>query len=312
MSKDKAILSVLLSALAFGLLPLFSTVAYANGFNTLTLNLFRSMLTSCVLFVYMRFRRVDWRVDRRHYVALIKVSAIGSVAMLTLAASYRHTSTGLATLLHYVYPTAVMVGSILFYGEVFSLQRAYSLALSVAGLCLLIGSPGASAVSPRGVALALISGVSYAWSVLVLSYEGISMLDPLVLTWGQAVIRTVIFLFASILTAKMSLAFTWQGVVSVLLLAVVCNSVGGVLLQVGLNVLNPTTVTILSAFEPITSLVVGAVLLTEEMSWQQLVGAGFILASMIIASFAERRVRLTFESGDPHIRRPPIDDKLHP
>ncbi len=312
MSKGKAILSVLLSASAFGLLPLFSTVAYANGFNTLTLNLFRSVFASGVLFVYMRLRRVDWRVDRRHYVALAKVSAIGSVAMLTLAASYKYTSTGLATLLHYVYPTAVMVGSILFYGEVFSLQRAYSLALSVAGLCLLIGSPSASSLNPRGVALALVSGVSYGWSVLVLSYEGINTLDPLALTWGQAVMRAVIFLFASILTGKMSLAFTWQGAVSVLLLAVICNSVGGVLLQIGLNVLNPTTATILSAFEPITSLIVGVVLLREEVTWQQLVGAAFILASMIIASFAERRVRLTSESEDQRIRRPPIDDKLHP
>ena len=113
MNRTKGILLTIFSASSFGFIPLFAKIAYANGFNPYTFTLFRSLFASIGLFILLKTRKINYTVKKEQYITLFKASLIGfSLAILTLSSSYNYMSTGLATTIHFIYPVAVMVGSI--------------------------------------------------------------------------------------------------------------------------------------------------------------------------------------------------------
>jgi len=116
MNRTKGILLTIFSASSFGFIPLFAKIAYANGFNPYTFTLFRSLFASIGLFIFLKIRKINYTVEKEQYITLFKASLIGfSLVILTLSSSYNYMSTGLATTIHFIYPVAVMVGSIFFY-----------------------------------------------------------------------------------------------------------------------------------------------------------------------------------------------------
>jgi len=122
------------------------------------------LFASIGLFVLLKIKKIDYTIENALYVPLFKLSFIGfSLMILTLTSSYNYMSTGLATTIHFIYPVAVMVGSVFFYHEKIEKIKIFPLILSLAGMYFLIGFNSLESTSIIGVLLALFSGFSYAY-----------------------------------------------------------------------------------------------------------------------------------------------------
>jgi drug/metabolite transporter (DMT)-like permease len=67
--------------------------------------------------------------------------------------------------------------------------------------------------------------------------------------------------------------------------------------QTGLKFITATASSILSTFEPITSLIVGIVIFNEYLAWYHFVGSIFIIVSVIIVSLTEQKIKNTAEKS---------------
>ncbi len=296
MSKSKGIFLVILSASSFGLIPLFAKTAYANDFNPYTFSLFRSLFASIELYIFLKIKDLDFNIEKQQYFTMFKTSLFGyCFMMLTLFSSYNYMATGLATTLHFIYPVVVMVGSIVFYKQKIGWKKILVLIISLIGIYFLVGFESSKSLSVIGVTLALISGIFYGYYILMISYTNIKTINPFVLTFYISLFNTVILLVMSIITGKFNLNVGIKGILSCIMVALVCNMVGMSSLQKGVRVINPTTAAILSTFEPITSLVIGIILLNELLLWHQIIGSILILISVIIASIIESKEKVNIK-----------------
>ena len=70
----------------------------------------------------------------------------------------------------------------------------------------------------------------------------------------------------------------------VLLLTLLSTVIPMVTFGIGIQAIGPGSASILSTLEPVTSLIVGYLLLSEPITWQMITGALFILAAVILLS----------------------------
>ena len=290
MTKTRGILLIMLAAICFGLIPFFATIAYANGFNPITLTLFRFGLAAGLLYLYIRIKGISYRVSMGQYFMLFQVGLIGyGVMMLTLVASYNYIPTGLATTLHFVYPVAVMVSSIFIFKDKVGWKSITALVLSVVGIYFLAGFNSVESLNFYGVSLALVSGVLYAYYILTISKSSLRQVSAFVIAFYISLFNALVLLAVCAFTGDLHLNITYQGFLSTLMLALVSSFVGMVAFQTGLKIIRATTASILSTFEPITSLLVGVFLLAEVLAWHHILGSLLVILSVIAVSFFEKK-----------------------
>ena len=290
MVKTKGIILIILSAVCFGLIPFFATMAYNNGFNPLTLTLFRFGLAAGLLYMYIRIRKIDCRVNGGQLFMLFQVGLIGyGLMMLTLVASYNYIPTGLATTLHFIYPVAVMFGSIFIFKDKVGWKSITALVLSVVGIYFLAGFNSVEGLSFYGVSLALVSGVLYAYYILIIAKSNLRQVNAFVIAFYISLFNTLVLLIICAFTGDLSFNITYQGFLSILILAIISSLFGMVAFQTGLKIVRATTASILSTFEPLTSLSVGVLLLAEVLHWNHILGSLLIIISVIAVSFFEKK-----------------------
>ncbi len=293
MSRIKGIFLTIFAASSFGFIPLFAKIAYVNGFNPFTFSLFRSLFATIELFILLKIRKIDYRLEKEQCITLFKASLMGhSLAMLALSSSYNYMSIGLATVIHFIYPVAVMVGSIFFFNEKINKKKMLSLLLSLTGMYFLVGFNSVEPSSIIGVLLALFSGIFYAYYIIIIAHGNFREMNPFVLIFYISLFNSYILFAISIFVGKLEITYTFQGIVSTILVALVANLVGMVLFKAGLEVISATTASILSTFEPITSFILGILIFKEVLSWYHIVGSILIITSVSIVAFKRKSLKV--------------------
>ena len=204
----RGIFLTVLSAVLYGLNPLFSKTINVGGCNSLTQTFARLAAGIVIFFILLVCSgsgsvREKLRLSRQELKdILICCIGYGLIGPL-LFASYNYLASGLATTLHFVYPVLVVVACIAFRYERANRRKLVCCALCFAGI-LCFYTPGGD-VSAYGVFLALASGVAWAYYIVHLNSSGLVTMAPFKLAFWLCV-------FSAVLVGGITLAmgeFVW-------------------------------------------------------------------------------------------------------
>lgn len=287
-AKYKGILYTVASAAIFGFTPILTRIAYGGGANGVTMTFLRAVLSLPVLWFIVRRRKIPLRVTPGELRDVTLSGILGSGATcIMLYMSYNYISVGLATTLHFIYPLLVAASCILLFRERMNLLKVCALAAGMAGIAFSVdfASPG----GVTGMALALLSGVTYTFYIIYVDKSGLKSMYYFKLSFYlcvmMALVSGVYGLMAGMLTFRLT-PMAWLLAVLVSLFA----SVGALsLFQLGIRYTGASTAAILSTLEPITSIILGVVILKEQISVLKLAGCACILGSVVLITLAERR-----------------------
>lgn len=275
----QGIIYAILSAVAFGLLPIFATYAYRSGANAITVVLLRYLFSVIILLAYFLLRNIDFKVDRDMLIRLIFSGIVGSAATsLTLFLSYQYISVGLATILHFIYPAVITLLSYLIFKESLTRGKAIALLLSIAGVYTLIGFNSIE-LHPVGVILALISGVFYSIYVLQIGYTQIKNIDSIVLIFYVSLFSSIGTFIFGIFTKTLYFQMQPDFVLSIVALAL-ASIFGLFTFARAIKRIGSSNASILSTFEPITSIILGSILFNEKLTFNIMIGSILIIISI--------------------------------
>jgi drug/metabolite transporter, DME family len=166
------------------------------------------------------------------------------------------------------------------------LRWAAATLLAVAG-CALLTLPKAEVnVNPVGVVLALGAGIAYA--ICTVAAKGLLEERP------PDAVMAVLFCFAAILLSPLLFLghLTWlaegRGAAVALHLGLVATAAAYTLFARGLEAVPVATAVTLGLAEPFTAAVLGVILLAERLSGFAMVGAGLILAGLVMLSMPKK------------------------
>ena len=281
MKKYYGYICIIVSAIIFGLMPLGAKIIYKNGGNSITLAFHRFLFSTPFLYFLARRKSVESLRISKDKLKRIVILSIGYVSTpMLLLSSYNFISSGTATTIHFIYPVLVLLGCAIFYKEKINFIRGLSCLLCILGL-LTFYTPGDDFVA-LGLIIAFMSGITYAFYVIYFAKSDFKGLGTFTISFYLTLIGSIELFLISIVTNTLTFSLTGFGWILSILLAIVTSAIGTILFQKGTILIGPQNASLLSTFEPVTSVVMGAIVFNEKLGLSSLIGITFILISVVL------------------------------
>lgn len=279
-----ALLAVVGSGVSFSAATVLAGVAFRRGAPVGTIVLGRLTVGAVLVSMLVVLLRVPIRRTGRHALSLLALGALPSTQAFLLYQSVARIPASVATLLLYTYPAIVTVLVIALRRERVNSGKLLALGLSACGLVLVLGLPS-ERLSAAGIVYGLLSAAILATWIIIA--DGVTKdVPPLLSTALLLVGGAASYALLSALIGAGSLdGSSWAWSIPIGGMA----SVAVLLLLVALQHLPPTTVSIGSTVEPLSTALLSAWLLSEALGMPQALGGLFIVAGVITAVRARAR-----------------------
>ncbi|MCP4022505.1 MAG: DMT family transporter [Desulfobacteraceae bacterium] len=278
MGRFLGIILILISAAAFGAMPIFAKFAYQGGISTNSILLYRFLFAWILLLPLALLQKKKFPKGKDLYILM----AMGMVGYAGQSYSYFTALTlipaPLVAILLYTFPVMVSILSIFFLNEQFTMKKTLALCLAVTGTILVIGFQTGG--NYLGVFWGIMAAVIY--SVYIVTGTRIMQRnDPLtasvVIIGSAAFIYTLVGMKTGFFVPKT--IGCWSNLFAIVLISTV---VGIYAFFSGLKITGAVNASLLSTFEPVITLFLAAVLFAEKISPIQIAGTVLILFSAVI------------------------------
>jgi drug/metabolite transporter (DMT)-like permease len=271
------------SAIAFGAMAIFGKLAYDAGVGILTLLFVRFSIAAPVLWLgaLRGGERVFSGASRRTLLAALALGAVGYAMQAGLYfAALARMDASLLSMLLYTFPAMVTVAAIGLGRETASRRRTGALLVSSSGLALVLLGAGAGTFDWLGAALGLGAALTYTAYILVSDRIGSDLRAlPMsaLITTGAA----ITFGLACAASGTFDTGFASEGWLWLTAIAIVSTVTPIALFFAGLRRVGPSTASILSTLEPLTTVALAFVVFGETLSAVQVAGAALVLGAAI-------------------------------
>ncbi len=280
----KSKIQFLLSMIIFGTIGVF--VRYID-LSSSEIALLRGLIGSLFLItvMFMMKKKISW--------ALVKVNALvlllSSIALggnwIFLFQAYKHTTISNAVLSYYFAPVFVLILSPLVLKEKLSAKKIICIGVAMLGMLFIVGNSGVSTSGfdhLLGIGYGLAAATFYA--LLMLLNKFITNMDGLETTLIQLGTATLLLIpYVSFTEGFGILEVSSSSIPFILILGIVHTGIGFLLFFESLQKLKGQSIAALSYADPITSLVISAVILQEQMTFVQMLGGALLLGSTFVS-----------------------------
>lgn len=283
----------LLAAAGFAAVSILTSLATAAGLTLATVLAWRYTLSAVVLVGWVGARQYK-RIRPNEMLALVALGGGGQALLVFVALSaLAYIPAATLAFLFYTYPAWVALVQAVRGAERLDGRRALALALSFAGIGVMVGlpaaSPGAEALDWRGIALAL--GAAVIYGAYIPMMRALAKDHPVapVSAYGKigsALAFLVLAVSDGSFTYEMSAA-TW-GVIAAL--TIFSTVLPGVFFLMGLVRLGPVRTAIVSTVEPFLTALLGVVVLSQALTLPTILGGALIVAAVVLLQFKRDRV----------------------
>jgi drug/metabolite transporter (DMT)-like permease len=199
----------------------------------------------------------------------------------------------LLSLVLYTFPAMVTIAAIALGRERATRRSIGALALASAGLVLVLAGAATGALDALGVSLALAAAAIYA--TYILSSQGVAgRVAPLVLSALVCTGAAVTLALAGVATGELRPADVSAAGAGWLAGIAVISTVGAIVLFfAGLARVGPTSASILSTAEPVTTVVLAFLVFGEALTPVQLAGGGLVVGAVLALSVRVPRPMLS-------------------
>ena len=271
---------VLMAALGFSTNILFANLAYRDGIDIHTINAVRHFVTVILLFLFLKIRGKKMKLPPRER----NVSLVLGISVFMMGIGYlgatQYIPVSLAVLIFYTHPFLVAIAARFTENEPITPIRLMAITIAFIGLAFAMGIQSVADLSWYGIAFGFLGALGAA-SYVIISSLAIRTADTQTvnfhcLTAGTA-LYVVFMLFNGGPAAHIAPAGWFKLGVSSLALTIAYMT-----FLIGIETIGPVKTTILMNVEPILTIILAAILLGERLSFTQLIGAGFVMAGIIL------------------------------
>jgi drug/metabolite transporter (DMT)-like permease len=284
--------AAILGALAISLSGIFYL---DSGVSPSTGVLFRCLYGLPILLLVSR---AEWRstgpMSRRTIGISAVAGALFAVDLITYHYAVDVIGAGLGTVMGNVQVVIVALAAWVLFGERPRGEVLVALPVMLTGVVLISGvvGTGAYGTNPQlGVAIGLVTATSYAGYLLVIRRASPDHrpAGPVAIATGVTAVAALGF---GIVAGDLDLVPSLPAHVYLVALGVLSQSVGYLLIQSSLPRLPAVITSVLLLVQPVTSVLLGAILLGEDPSAWQLGGVALVIGGIGLATGAGRRLRL--------------------
>lgn len=276
--KQKGIIFTVIATVIFGVTPAIGKLTYSMGSNGIQLAFYRHLFVLPLFFLCVIWRKESFLLTKRQIKDVMKVSLSNALTIVMLYSSYSYIHVGSATVLHFLYPLFVCLLNFVFYHQSLNRKQILCLFLAIAGVFCFIDGTSSSFI---GFVLAIASGLFFAYYMIGMDHSSIRELSPYVFNFYLVFMNVLLIFILGLMTRSFHMMYV-QGYGLSFVVAILSSMIAVVLLQKGIYCLGASMTAILSTLEPISSVIVGILFLSETLTSIKLIGCLLVLISTYI------------------------------
>lgn len=291
--KNQKLLGILAvggASLMFGLGYTFGDVVIAEGMSETCNGLWTALfaIIGNTVIGVARKKNPFRKIPLKHTVLCI-ISGVCAVWLsnLMFLVAYKYMDVAEVTMLHFLYPSLIAVFMTVAFREKFTKEKLAAIVSSIVGMLIITG--GFRLGHPVGLAAAMTTGILYAVYPVMLETTALKEVESSTVVMYMNIVSGLSALVISLATGKFMLPV--NGTVLFCQISVSLTSVIGFLLTAyGVRVIGATNASFGSMLEPIASCVFAAMVLGQTLGKNVLIGAVFIIASILFTSLNDIRL----------------------
>ncbi len=281
--KLKGYLLGAIAAATYGMNPLFAKPLYESGLSMDSVLFYRYVLALPVIALMVRLRGRSFRLQRKAVIPLMVMGVLLAMSSLTLFYSYTYMDAGLASTLLFIYPVLVAVIMAVVFKEKISRQTALCIIMALAGIVLLSQGSDGKGLNPIGVAIVMVSSITYAiYLVAVNQWKVLKEMPTVQLTFYALLFSTVVLFGKTGFGTRLDPITQWYEWLLLLCLAILPTVVSFLATTQAIHYIGPTPTAILGSLEPLTAVVIGVLVFHEAFTSRLVLGMLLIITAVTI------------------------------
>ena len=270
--------------LIFGTLgPFVNNIAFPSSFISFT----RALTGSIFIGIYMAVsgHGFDKKAIAKNLKLLIPSGIVMAFNWICLFEAYKYTGVTVATLCYYMAPVIVVVVSPFILKERLTAVKGASVIAAVIGAVLISGVVSGAAKSFKGIFLGLAAAALY--STVIVINKFVRELSPVETTFVQLSVAAITMIPYVLLTEDIvSFDFNVRSVILTLIVGVFHTGFAYMIYFSSVQKIPAQTTAVFSYIDPVTAIIVSAVVLGERMDAAQTIGTVLILAATLFNELA--------------------------
>ena len=248
---------------------------------------FRGLIGSISLILYVTLvKKRGWqKIEGKKLAGLVLNGAVLGINWILLFEAFKYTTIAKATLAYYMQPTIILLLSPLLFREKLTVKKLLCAAAALLGMVLVSGVIGADEAAQKdaqGILFGLGAACFYA-GVIILNKK-IEGVDAYQKTIVQLLSTAVVLVPYLLLRGEFAgIVFDGGLLLLVLIVGVIYTGVVYALYFGSMSGLRAQTISTLSYIDPVTAMIVSALILRERLSLISLIGAVLIIGSALIS-----------------------------
>lgn len=276
------VVCALISAITFGVIPLFSVSLMKQGLHFNNVVFYRYIFAAAVIALFMRVMKKSLKITYQDLPLLGILAFLNVGCSFFLMWGYTYLDSGLATSLYFLYPVFVSVAMIAFFGEKKSVWVGIAIFLAVFGVSLLSGTSGVKS-NTAGIIIVLVSALFYASYIVATNKTRANDMEPLKFTFYALFFGALYSLAYSIGTQNFqAFSFDPHDLLSLAGLILFSTVISNLALIGAIQRIGSTMTAIFGALQPLTAVFVGILVFKEPYTSQIVYATACIIASVLI------------------------------
>lgn len=284
--KSKALICIILAGIFWGTSGLFVHLLSPIGLSSMQMTAIRGLISAIVMVTYtLIINKNLFKVNIKQFIALICTGASMFLTAFCYYSSMQASSVSTAVILMYTSSIFVMIYSVLFLGEKLTLLKGISVIFMIIGAGLVTGIVGGLKFSFTGIALGLLSGITYSVYNIISKTLMNNKCSP-------QTVSTYCFVFMALIAIPISkpgqivtIAVNNPLYILLMIACGICTCVlPYFLFTISLKYLPAGTASSLSIIEPLAATLFSIALLGERLSIFSAIGITLIVLAVFMLS----------------------------
>lgn len=292
----RGVVILVMSALGYGLLPVFALFAYKGNMSVTTLLVIRFSFAAALFFIYIfvKFKRI--KISKKNVLFLF---ILGGVCYNLQARFYfssvKYIPASLTSLCLYTYPMIVTILSSIFDKEKITKKIGISIAISFIGLVMMLGT-SLGKINSFGILLGL--GAALVYSIyIVVGNRVLKSTPPIIASAFIALFSSMGVLVLGLFIDGISFNFkmwAWFPAIGLVLFSTVLAML---FFFQGMELLGPSKASIISMMEPLFTVILMTIIFHDHLTIPQLIGGFVVLIGSILVIWSKEQTK----SKETHI-----------
>lgn len=270
----------LLAAIGYALNSNLAAVSYSHGASPLSVLTMRSIIGALGLFVLLKMKKVPLKLPAIGIAAAGGMGVLFCLSAYSILSAFQFIPVALAVLIFYLFPLLTAIGAWTFYRQPLRPLFIAMLIVALAGLALALNT-GAGDLDIRGVLWAAASSVVVA-GFMLLNGKLVQGRDARPYALMILASAACMFVIASLIVGEFPLPGSRAGTAAFFGVAA-AHATAFTVMLIAVSMVGPVRVSLFLNFEPVATIILGALLLGQVLAPLQLAGAAIVIAAVIIA-----------------------------